>query len=623
MVAFLLPVLLGMVALVAEYGHSLIVRAENQRVADLAAFAGALAYSTTKSTADMDAAAIRAAALNGVEAPSVAASLVASPRGNGNSGVSVTITTNKGLVLAPIVGVQTSLAIAASAIAEVATNAVPPCIIALDPAQTGITLSGGTAISAPECVVASNATVSVPCGTTLTTTSVTYDSATAPSQPCAGIKAPSGGTLTITKVATPDPLVANAGVLAVAARLAAVASAVAPAAPSPPTGSNIEFAWSAASTQAQAVALGCTAAMSGSVWTLTCPSGGTYNINNLTMGGGITLNFNTGGSAATTYNFSGSITTAGTATFGPATYNIVGGIKTGGGSTTTFGAGTFNIGPGTGTCAASSTFSICHTGTTLTFGGPSKFVVSGGIYNAGSSTLTLGSGTSNSYDIGPGSGGFALSTASKMSFADAAGDNSIFRVVGNVTTSGGTCLKLPAAAQHDIKGYISAAGGVTFGTGVYSVTGYVAFGANGGGSVTCDGAQVGAAGSGVTIAIGGSVLPASGTCSGLALCISSGYSYVSLTAPATGTTAKLVVVGPTGGITAGATLTQGAAGATMSGAVYFPKGPVTANGGASLGNGAGQCLTLIGSRVNLSGGAKLASACISSAGSTTPVALVQ
>ena len=63
------------------------------------------------------------------------------------------------------------------------------------------------------------------------------------------------------------------------------------------------------------------------------------------MGGGITVNFNTSGTAATTYDFSGSISNTDTAlTFGPGIYNVAQGISTGG--KTTFGAGTFNVAGG-------------------------------------------------------------------------------------------------------------------------------------------------------------------------------------------------------------------------------------------------------------------------------------
>ena len=41
----------------------------------------------------------------------------------------------------------------------------------------------------------------------------------------------------------------------------------------------------------------------------------------------------------------------------------------------------------------------------------------------------------------------------------------------------------------------------------------------------------------------------------------------------------------------------------------MPNGAVSLSGGAGVGNGAGQCLQLVGSQVTLSGGSTLASAC--------------
>jgi hypothetical protein len=46
----------------------------------------------------------------------------------------------------------------------------------------------------------------------------------------------------------------------------------------------------------------------------------------------------------------------------------------------------------------------------------------------------------------------------------------------------------------------------------------------------------------------------------------------------------------------------------------MPKGVVTLSGGAGVGSGAGQCLTLIGTEVRLTGGSVLATDCLSGAG---------
>lgn len=639
MVALALPVLVGAVALVVEFGQGLLDRAENQRVADLAAFAGALAYSSTSSTSAMNAAVARVAGLNGIDVSKVSASLVESPRSAKNTAVTVQIATSRNLVLAPILGAQSTLPVVTDAYAEVSGNATPPCIIALSGSESGVTLSGGTTISAPECAVASNNTVSVPCGTKLTTTTVIYNSATAPSQPCSGIVAPSGKQVTITKAETADPLSADAGVATATGRLTTVAALAAPSAPSVTvaTGTDLEFAWwEDPAFKTKVAATGCMATYSGG-WIITCPAGGTYNFGTVTIqnakqfaaSGGGTATFNFKGTLTVnsgpftfgpgTYNLAKGLSVSGgaTATFGDGTYTIAQGITTAGGTTTTFGAGTFTIGATASNCG-SATHSICNSGSSLIFGGPSTFVLSSGIYNAGGSSLTLGSGTANSFKVGPSSAGNALMVGggSKTTFADATGDSSVFEMAGNFNMSngGGSCVAVGAAAHHDIKGFLAAAGGTILGAGVYTVNGYIAFGATGGGNVTCNGKSVGVSGSGVTLVASGATVPSSGTCKDLSFCAAAGYSNITLTAPTAGTTAKLLVVGPAAKAN-GASFSGGAS-ASLSGVFYFPKGPITLSGGASVGNGAGDCLQIVGSRVTLSGGTAAASACISSGGGT-------
>lgn len=627
--AVVFPVLIGVVALVADFGYALVIKAENQRVADLAAYAGALAYNATTSTTTMNAVVANVVTLNGIASANATASLVTSPTGDGNQAVLVAIATTDPLQLAQIVGTVTQLTIGAQAYAELKAN-TSGCVIALSTSGTGVTLSGGTALTTNNCAVASNATVSVPCGTTITTIAVDYNSSTVPSQPCSGIKPPSGtSAVKILKAITADPLAGSSGVTAATARITTVAAETSPSAPTVTTGGDISFAWSASATQAQAVADGCTATFSSPTWTLTCPSGGNYKFGNITIGGGITVNFNTSGTVATTYNFSGSIYNTGTAmTFGPGTYNIAGGVMTGGGTTTTFGAGTFNIGRSSSACNGAGKYSICNTGTKLVFGGPSTFTLKGGVYNSGGSVLTLGSGTTNSFLVGSSSDGnaFYAGGGSNTIFADATGSSSLFQLIGNfnVASGGGSCVSVSAAAQHDINGYFSTAGGTTLGAGVYTVNGYVALGANGGGDVTCNGVSVGMVGTGVTFVISAATIPSSGTCSGQAFCLAAGYSNVTLTAPSSGTTAQLLVIGPISSTnTAGATFAEGASNTSLSGTFYFPNGPVTLSGGASVGNGTGQCLELVGSQITLTGGTTLASSCISSTSSSSTVKLVQ
>jgi hypothetical protein len=103
---------------------------------------------------------------------------------------------------------------------------------------------------------------------------------------------------------------------------------------------------------------------------------------------------------------------------------------------------------------------------------------------------------------------------------------------------------------------------------------------------------------------------------------------VTLVAPSSGSEEGLAVIGPTSSSnTNGAILTAGASGADVSGAFYFPDGAISFGGGASMGNGSGECLMLLGSQVTMTGGTAVASTCnipgYSGSGSSGAVALVQ
>lgn len=624
--ALSLPALIAFSSLVAEYGHGLLVKTENQRVADLAAYAGALAYKSNATTSSMTSAANAVAALNGIASSSVSATLVTSPSGDGNNAVRVNVSTSLPLYLASVVGGSTSLAVTSSAYAELNVQTTG-CIIALSSGGAGVTLSGGTAVTATGCSVASNNSEVVPCGTSITAQSVSYDGA-APTVGCGGITAPGGGAATIAKKLTTDPLAGTSEVTTATGRIATVTGESGPSAPTVTAGGDVDFAYSQTSTKNQLTADGCSGSFASNTWTVTCTGASSYNFGNITTGGGITVNFNTGGSSSTTYNFSGLIKMTGTAiTFGPGTYNIAGGLITTGGTTTTFGAGTYNIGKSATNCGDGVKYSICNQGTLLTFGGPSSFTLQGGVYNNGGSQLVMGSsGTGNSFNIGPASSGNAmwLGGGAYTKLGDASDAGSMFQMVGNlwVPSGGGSCTWLPAAAQHDIKGSFFTAGGTIMGSGTYTITGYVDLGGSGGGDVTCDGTSVGMSGTNVTLVIGGSSLPASGVCSGQAFCLAAGYGHVTLVGPSSGTLAGLVVVGPASA-TGGAAFAEGASNTSLSGAFYFPQGAITLSGGSSVGGGTGQCLELIGTQVTLSGGTAAASNCVSASAGTSKIALVQ
>ena len=602
--AAVIATLASLTAVAVDLGTAYLAKVTDQRSADSAAYAGALAYNASGSAATMTSAVGNLAALNGLPVGAAAASLVASPSGDGNNAVQVTVTTTSPLYLAEIFQSKTTASVSATSYAEVKPNA-SACIIALLPKASGVVLSGGTSVTAASCAVASNSVVSVPCGTTITTKTLDYNSAGAPSQPCGGIKPPAGtASVNIVKVATVDPLAANAAVAAAFTHLASVATLTSPSGPTLSGGANMTFGWTSGASnppQTQLTAIGCTGSFASPIWTVTCPAGGTYHFGSITTSGGIALNFAVSGSSTNTYDINGAINIGGSgANFGPGTYNVAGGIIVGGGSTTTFAAGSYDIGPGTVSCSGSF-YSICNTGTSLTFGAGS-YIIAGGIYNGGGATISIGAGSSgNSFNIGAGSAGYAInSTGTTLTLGNMS--SGTFQAVGKISTGGGTVVTISAAPAHDLNGTFSLAGSATLGAGTYTLAGNFTLGGGGGGGTVT--------GTGVTIIT-------SGTFS-----VAAGYTNVTLNAPTSGTLQDLVVASNGAG---GASFSEGAAGNSLAGAFYFPIAPITLSGAGNVGSGAGQCLELIGSAVGLSGGSALASSCSGLAGSVTggSVALVQ
>jgi hypothetical protein len=170
--AFVLVGVIGISALALEYGHGLLQKVEDQRVADLAAYGGALVYGSTSSTSSATSAASNIAALNGVSS-GVTPSVVSSPTGDGNNAVEVAVTTNVPLLLARVLTTNTTLPVSATSYAEIKSGA-PGCIIALSGSGTGVTMDGGTSASAPNCAVASGNSVTLSGGAALVTQYVDY-----------------------------------------------------------------------------------------------------------------------------------------------------------------------------------------------------------------------------------------------------------------------------------------------------------------------------------------------------------------------------------------------------------------------------------------------------------------
>lgn len=623
--ALSLPALLAFSSLVGEYGHGLLIKTEDQRVADMAAYAGALAYNANGTTASATSAADAVATLNGVPSGSVSANVVSSPTGDGNKAVQVTVSSNLPIYLAQVVGGSSSLPVSAAAYAEM-NVASGGCIVALNTAGTGVTVASSAGISADACGVDSNATVTASSSSNITTISVGYDSSSAPSATSSStIGPPSGKTITITKKLTADPLAGNSAVVALTSHLSTVEGMTSPSAPSVTTGSNITVS---ASTWTGTLPSGCSTALSSGTYTVTCTSGGTYNFGSFSCSSTCKVQFNPSGSGST-YDFSGGISVSSSATFtgGPGTYNIVAGVTVASSSSASFGAGSFDIGPSTSTCSDGYKYSLCvESSTSLTIAGPSTFTLGGGVYAGSSANVTLGSGTTNSFDIGSSNSGYGVQTSSSSNpvFGDATGSGDLFQVVGSINAASSACVALPDAANHDVDGAVIAnsSSDTTFGSGVYTVADYLMDASSSGGS-SCNGATTGTADTGVTFVLGAVTTPLGGTCNGMVICVTSS-SGMALSAPTSGADEGLVLIGPTNGSSAGALFSSSSSG-SLSGAVYLPTGPITIQSSASLGGGSASCLMLIGSEISVTSSSALGSTCTGVGGGSTGngVVLVQ
>jgi uncharacterized membrane protein len=139
-----LAAVIGISALVVEYGHGLLQRSDNQRVADLAAYGGALVYNTiynatgsvASATTSGESAATNIAALNGLTGVGITVipAIVTSPRLDGNNAMQVTVTTNLPMYLAEVLVASTSLPVKATSYAEIvppAPGSVGPPTVAL------------------------------------------------------------------------------------------------------------------------------------------------------------------------------------------------------------------------------------------------------------------------------------------------------------------------------------------------------------------------------------------------------------------------------------------------------------------------------------------------------------
>ena len=168
--ALSLTSIVGMGAFAVEATQGYAAKTSNQRIADMAALAGALAYNVHSNASEMTATARAIAVAQGLPASAAAVALTTDVA-SGKQLVQVTVTTSVPLALGKVLTAAPSYEVSAIGAATTTTTAsvTPPCIAALNGSPTyGVTMGGGTVLSAAGCAVSANAGVSVTGGARIT-----------------------------------------------------------------------------------------------------------------------------------------------------------------------------------------------------------------------------------------------------------------------------------------------------------------------------------------------------------------------------------------------------------------------------------------------------------------------
>ena len=493
-----ITMLLAFASLGAEYGAGLLLQSENQRIANSAAFIAATycgnnsqcSTSTTLNTAT--AIAQNIGALNGIPSADVTPTIVTSPSGmSGAEALQIKVSTTKLLMITPIEGAPNFLSLTALSYGQIGATAnasASACIVSLS-AATGISLSGGVSLSAPTCGVATNNTLTVPCGTTLTAQTISYDT-TAPTVGCSNMtprrRGQGGGHRSARGNFSSDH--GRGATSTVTAMTNPAAPTVTVSAASGGTtwpSALTNLGWSPTTTKTDATT-GCTATWnsSSSAWTISGCKAGTYNISTAVVSGP-GMNFMPGGPSSSVYNFNVAVNTnyttssfgpgtynflqavtasgttafgvgsipSGTTTFGTGTYNFASTLTTAG--TTVFGAGNFNFAQGVtvaGTTifgAASAPASGATIATTTFATGTYTYNFAKGLTAGGGATTAFNYGT---FNFGPTSasctGGYSYSICNTSTLLTFEGP-STFTASSGIYSGGGTVLTLGSGSSSN------------------------------------------------------------------------------------------------------------------------------------------------------------------------------
>lgn len=601
--ALSLTTIVGMGAFAVEATRGYAADVANQRIADSAALAGALAYNVNSSTSQMTATARAVVVAQGLSASAADVQLV-TDAATARQLVQVTVTTAVPLALGRVFTSALSYDVSAVGSATISTTATvaPPCIATLDTnAATGIVLSGGVAISAPGCSINTNGRVDVPWGTTIAAKQVNAGGAVV--NPGSGITtSPTANNIFANKASaaadwmSSDPTLKN--LLCQVNRVVPTTDPDYPdgnttctnpqVLPATLTNSSTED-WTTGYVPLTGVPhIYQTAAYS---CQYNIPAGN-WNLRNVTISGGCSMNFASGSTIRiANLNMSGN-----GMTIGDGDLTVSGTFGFNSGSVITIGNGNHSFG------------SLAVTGGRTLNIGTGNLVVGGAITMDGGSYIFANIGVGNTVTIGNNGSGTAISIGggSKLCFTAASGTNcstptaaaGTFNANGAILSSGGSTIGFPKAATHVIDGSLSLNGSSVFGSGNYIIAGN--FTNNTGGTMT---------GSDVTFALSGTFTLSGGTSLDLAAPNSlSNY----------GVPGILIATKSTAATTIG-----GGSANRYAGLIYAPKSNMTISGGGSISANGSACMMMILNRLTLSGGGTASTgSCTSLSGASGPVASV-
>lgn len=590
--ALSLSILVGMGAFAVEASQGYAQKVRNQRVSDMAALAGALAYNVNKSQTEMRATAKAVVAAQGVAASAATVDLVTDPT-TSKQLVSVTVTTQVPLALARVMTSALSYDVTSVGMATVSatTTAAPPCISALSNAvQYGVNTSGGPNINSPSCAINTNSGVNVPWGVKITAKQINAGKTV--TDPGVGITtSPTPYDVNQNKSnAASDWMKDDSALKALLCKVNkltgtsdgdyADGNTVCTTTLTTPT--------TYANTGAGDVTLDYRPRSDGGIYAYQTADNnckyvipaGNYTVGKLTIKGGCELTVADGANIrADSIDMSGNAMTVGNGSF------IVGGVfGFNSGSTITLGNGTHSF--GTLTITGGRTLNIG----TGSFNVTNGISLDGGSYLkvniAAGDTINIGSNSGTSISIGGGS--YVCFTPNCAAPSAAAGN---FSANGSIVTSGGSTIIFPKAVTHTIAGDLNLNGSSTFGSGTYVIKGD--FTNNTGGTMT---------GVDVSFGLGGTFTLSGGT-------------SMELDAPGTGASygvPNILIATKSGS----ATKLGGGSANKYAGLLYAPKSDILLDGGASMASSTGACLMMIVNTLSLNGGTAVASSCTGIAGSS-------